>query len=115
MIAPLPAPRNSAWPALALALVANAVWINASEIFRYFAFVMPMMREAFPQLDQRRPHEPDGFRGLGTVGHHIVAGHHWIRLAMPRTFRRERTHRVAGRHRLLVRRFRHPVARACSI
>ena len=26
----------------------NLVWINASEVFRYFAFVMPMMREALP-------------------------------------------------------------------
>ncbi|MEO1493656.1 MAG: hypothetical protein AAFV19_15990 [Pseudomonadota bacterium] len=33
--------------ALLIALALNAVWINASEIFRYFVFVMPMMREAF--------------------------------------------------------------------
>lgn len=36
-------PRRAFVTALAL----NAVWINASEIFRYFVFVMPMMREAF--------------------------------------------------------------------
>ena len=32
------------------ALIVNFVWINASEVFRYFAFVMPMMREAFPMV-----------------------------------------------------------------
>ncbi len=32
------------------ALVINAVWINASEIFRYFVFVMPMMRAEFPGI-----------------------------------------------------------------
>lgn len=32
---------------LLTALAINAIWINASEIFRYFVFVMPMMREAF--------------------------------------------------------------------
>ena len=31
-----------------LTLLCNGVWINASEVFRYFAFVMPMMRDAFP-------------------------------------------------------------------
>jgi len=31
-------------------LLANAAWINASEVFRYFAFVMPMMRQALPQV-----------------------------------------------------------------
>lgn len=38
-----------------VALGANAVWINASEVFRYFAFVMPMMREAFPGVDNVAP------------------------------------------------------------
>jgi len=39
------------WPALGL----NFLWINASEVFRYFAFVMPMMREAFPVLPDVAP------------------------------------------------------------
>lgn len=30
-----------------LALFLNLIWINVSEVFRYFVFVMPMMREAF--------------------------------------------------------------------
>lgn len=33
------------------AFLFNFLWINASEIFRYFVFIMPMMREAFPQID----------------------------------------------------------------
>ncbi|MEM9331296.1 MAG: hypothetical protein AAGA53_08210 [Pseudomonadota bacterium] len=33
--------------AFLITLVLNGIWINASEIFRYFAFVMPMMRDAF--------------------------------------------------------------------
>ena len=38
-----------------MALIANFVWINASEVFRYFAFVMPMMREAFPMVPDIAP------------------------------------------------------------
>lgn len=32
-------------------LLFNFIWINLSEIFRYFLFIMPMMRETFPQID----------------------------------------------------------------
>ena len=35
---------------LLVATLANLVWINASEVFRYFIFVMPMMREAFSSI-----------------------------------------------------------------
>lgn len=35
---------------LLLAFVLNTLWINASEVFRYFALVMPMMRDAFPMV-----------------------------------------------------------------
>ena len=38
-----------------IALIANFLWINLSEVFRYFAFVMPMMREAFPTLPDVAP------------------------------------------------------------
>lgn len=38
-----------------MAILVNFIWINASEIFRYFAFVMPMMREAFPTLPDVAP------------------------------------------------------------
>jgi len=37
-------------PTLIWAFAANAIWINLSEIFRYFVFVMPMMREAFSMV-----------------------------------------------------------------
>lgn len=36
--------------ALVVAVAINALWINASEIARYFAFVQPMMRRALPQV-----------------------------------------------------------------
>lgn len=32
-----------------------AIWINISEIFRYFVFIMPMMRGAFPQITNIAP------------------------------------------------------------
>ncbi|WP_245912957.1 hypothetical protein [Litoreibacter ponti] len=38
-----------------MALFVNFVWINASEVFRYFAFVMPMMREAFSVVPDVAP------------------------------------------------------------
>ena len=38
-----------------ITLLVNGVWINASEIFRYFLFVMPMMRETFPQISDVAP------------------------------------------------------------
>lgn len=38
-----------------MALIINFIWINASEVFRYFAFVMPMMREAFPMVPDVAP------------------------------------------------------------
>ena len=37
------------------AILINFVWINASEIFRYFVFVMPMMRDAFPSVPDVAP------------------------------------------------------------
>ncbi|MBT9313455.1 hypothetical protein [Leptothoe kymatousa] len=36
-------------------LVANTIWINISEVFRYFAFVMPMMRNTFPRIENVAP------------------------------------------------------------
>lgn len=37
------------------ALMINTLWINASEVFRYFAFVMPMMRKALPSVENVAP------------------------------------------------------------
>ncbi|MEL7528075.1 MAG: hypothetical protein AAFN16_20040 [Pseudomonadota bacterium] len=41
--------------AIGIALVLNFVWINLSEVFRYFVFVRPMMQEAFPALPDVAP------------------------------------------------------------
>jgi len=40
------------WPARRLfwTVLIVALWINASEVFRYFAFIMPMMRDAFSDV-----------------------------------------------------------------
>jgi hypothetical protein len=37
------------------ALLINFLWINASEVFRYFVFVMPIMRDTFPMLPDVAP------------------------------------------------------------
>ncbi len=42
-------------PVIVPVLLANLIWINASEVFRYFAFVMPMMRQALPQVPNVAP------------------------------------------------------------
>ena len=38
-----------------LALGVNFVWINASEVFRYFVFVMPMMRDTLAVVPDVAP------------------------------------------------------------
>lgn len=38
-----------------LSFFVNFVWINVSEVFRYFVFVMPMMRDAHPALPDVAP------------------------------------------------------------
>lgn len=40
---------------LLFAILANWIWINLSEVFRYFVFVMPMMRDAFPGITDIAP------------------------------------------------------------
>jgi hypothetical protein len=47
----LSAPQDTArsafpWRAFVLTCVVTSLWVNASEVFRYFVFVMPMMRSA---------------------------------------------------------------------
>ncbi|SDR10678.1 hypothetical protein [Pseudovibrio sp. Tun.PSC04-5.I4] len=41
--------------AFILAVGLNLVWINLSEVFRYFAFVMPMMRDSFSVVSDVAP------------------------------------------------------------
>jgi hypothetical protein len=35
---------------LGLAIVVNLIWVNTSEVFRYFVLVMPMMRESMQMV-----------------------------------------------------------------
>ena len=37
------------------AFTLNMIWVNASEVFRYFVFVMDMMQTAFPQIADIAP------------------------------------------------------------
>lgn len=37
------------------ATLINMIWVNVSEVFRYFAFIMDLMREAFPQITDIAP------------------------------------------------------------
>lgn len=46
---------NFSYKPLLIATGLNMIWINLSEVFRYFAFVMPMMRDAFPVLPEVAP------------------------------------------------------------
>jgi hypothetical protein len=41
--------------AFLLALIANTIWINLSEVFRYFAFIMPMMRSTLSLVPDVAP------------------------------------------------------------
>lgn len=43
------------WRAFWTAFWINFIWVNASEVFRYFVFVMPMMRAAFPEMSGVAP------------------------------------------------------------
>lgn len=65
------------------ALLINALWINLSEVFRYFAFVMPMMREALPALENVAPMSWPVFAIWGlwdTILVFCVTGFVWIYL-----------------------------------
>jgi hypothetical protein len=42
-------------PGLLKAVGLNLIWVNLSEVFRYFAFVMPMTREALPMVPDVAP------------------------------------------------------------
>ena len=42
-------------PRMRNALLLAYLWVNISEVFRYFAFVMPMTRQAMPQLADAAP------------------------------------------------------------
>ncbi len=66
-----------------LALLVNTVWINVSEVFRYFVFVMPMMRDALPTLENVAPMSWTIFLIWGvwdTILIFCVTGFFWIYL-----------------------------------
>ena len=48
-------PETALLKPLFVAIGLNMVWINLSEVFRYFLFVMPAMRAAFPELPDVAP------------------------------------------------------------
>lgn len=69
--------------ALMMATAANFVWVNASEIFRYFAFIQRMMRDAFPQLPDIAPMNIPIFLSWGvwdTLVVMAVSGFSWLYL-----------------------------------
>lgn len=49
--------RTAEFPtrAFAITILLNMLWINASEVFRYFAFVMPMMRDTLSEVENVAP------------------------------------------------------------
>jgi hypothetical protein len=58
-----------------------ALWINASEVFRYFTFVMPMMRDYLQQIDDVAPMNLNVFFVWGiwdTILTFAVTGFTWI-------------------------------------
>jgi len=70
-------PTRAFW----LTTLVNAVWINVSEVFRYFVFVMPMMREAFPQIENIAPMNLPVFAIWGvwdTILLLVVTGFVWM-------------------------------------
>lgn len=46
-----PFSSDTARKAFVTALLINLLWINASEIFRYFVLLMPMLKQTYPQID----------------------------------------------------------------
>ncbi|MCB1493176.1 MAG: hypothetical protein KDJ77_15500 [Rhodobiaceae bacterium] len=65
------------WMAIGL----NLLWINLSEVFRYFAFVMPMMREALPMVPDVAPMNAPVFLVWGvwdTILVIVASGLSWL-------------------------------------
>lgn len=64
-----------------LAAVLNTIWINLSEVFRYFAFVMPMMRTALAGVENAAPMDLGVFMIWGlwdTILVFGVTGFSWL-------------------------------------
>lgn len=69
-----------------MSFLLNLVWINASEVFRYFAFVMPMMREAFAAIPEVAPMNLQVFMVWGVWDTILVAAATLIPWMALRTF-----------------------------
>jgi len=66
---------------LSSAFLINLLWINMSEVFRYFVFIMDMMREAFPQITDIAPMSPSIFLIWGiwdTILVFSITGFSWL-------------------------------------
>lgn len=67
--------------ALLLAAGINVLWVNASEVFRYFAFVQGAMQRAFPQVPDIAPMNVSVFLSWGiwdTLVMLAVTGFSWM-------------------------------------
>jgi hypothetical protein len=64
--APTSAAQADSSSGFKLALIANFIWINASEIWRYLAVVKPMLHEAFPGRSEIAPFDLPTF-GLWSI------------------------------------------------
>jgi hypothetical protein len=66
---------------LGMALLLNMLWINASEVFRYFVFIMPMMRAALPDIPDVAPMDLPTFLIWGiwdTILIFAITGFSWL-------------------------------------
>jgi hypothetical protein len=76
-------PPEVASRALWIAFLANMVWMNASEVFRYFAFVMPMMRKSMGVVPDVAPMSVPVFLIWGiwdTILIAVTTGFSWLML-----------------------------------
>jgi hypothetical protein len=82
-ISDTPLLRQGEARAFLLALIANTIWINLSEVFRYFAFVMPMMRSTLSMVSDVAPMDVPVFLIWGAWDTILVAaatGFSWLLL-----------------------------------
>jgi hypothetical protein len=75
---------NQSWPRpLVNAFFVNLVWINASEIARYFLILRDMMKSAFPQIPEIAPMNVPIFLSWGlwdTILIFATTGFSWLYL-----------------------------------
>jgi hypothetical protein len=72
---------DEARKSLVIAFLLNMLWMNASEVFRYFAFVMPMMRRTMSVVPDIAPMNVSVFLIWGvwdTILILVASGHSWL-------------------------------------